>query len=123
MDVGGGELAGFFSCDFKVCGTTIEAHGCKDGSGRYVPSSVGLDQGEIGIFVDGCNPADETGLIRFFCGGRCCGFVGTGGEEDRVSHQTYAEKPQLGFNFHRRGAEFAEGTQSRISDREINNRN
>jgi hypothetical protein len=43
LDVGGGELAGFFSGDFEVCGAVFEAYGCKDGASRDVPDSIGLD--------------------------------------------------------------------------------
>jgi hypothetical protein len=79
LDVSSGKLAGFFSCDFEICGAAFEAHGCEDGASRDVPWSIGLDQGKIGIFVDGCNPADETGLIfRWFWSGCFGGLIGTG---------------------------------------------
>jgi len=124
LDIGGGELAGFFASNFEVGGSVVGADGGEDGTIGDFPWAVGLDEDEAAVVVDGGDAADEAGFL-VFCGRFGLwggGFISAGGEEDRIGHQTYAEKPQFGFNFHRRGAEVAEGTQSRISDRVINNR-
>ena len=83
MDVGGGELAGFFASDFKICGSAVGADGGEDGTGLDVPGAVGLNESEIGIFVNRGDATDETGLFfRWFWGGGFSGFVSAGGEEE-----------------------------------------
>lgn len=96
LDIGGGELAGFFASDFEVRGSAVGTDGCEDGTGLDGPNAVGLDESEIGIFVNRGDATDEAGLF-FLCfwGGYFSGFVSAGGEEDEEKGERFIKVDAL----------------------------
>lgn len=83
MDIGGGELAGFFTGDFEVRGASVGANGGEDRSGLDFPRPVRLDECKIGIFVNGSDATDELGFFCLWLWGGCFdGLFRAGGEEE-----------------------------------------
>ena len=84
LNVGCGELADFFTGDFEICCSAIDAYGGEDGAGLDLPGAVGLNKNKVVQPLDGGDSPNETGvLIFFFSGRRCWGrFVCAGAEAE-----------------------------------------